>query len=224
MSGGRFGSCASELLSPLRWSADRETGNRICCHNRDRAEVFGSFASTEMPRELPEGTTNITFYDSVTAKPLFIAPQGRSYADFIAESDYAGWPSFTIEEAIVENVRIVHPHDGSIFSSSSGEGEVCSKDGTHLGHLLIGGRSGSSQYLCINVVCITGSASATASSTSLDGLTIALCATLALLVAVIAAAALSRFFRRRKRENQAGDAGEAACEGSARPLPHDRPG
>ena len=40
----------------------------------------------------------ITFYDSVTGKPLFIAPRGRSFEDFRKESKSHGWPSFRDNE------------------------------------------------------------------------------------------------------------------------------
>ena len=43
-----------------------------------------------------EGT--ITFYDSVSGKPLFIAPKGRTWKEFIDESNKHGWPSFRDEE------------------------------------------------------------------------------------------------------------------------------
>ena len=41
-----------------------------------------------------------TFYDSVTGRPLFIAPRGRSWADFEAESRSHGWPSFRDQEVV----------------------------------------------------------------------------------------------------------------------------
>ena len=40
----------------------------------------------------------ITFYDSVTGKPLFIAPRGRTFEDFRKESRSHGWPSFRDNE------------------------------------------------------------------------------------------------------------------------------
>lgn len=43
----------------------------------------------------------MTFYDSVTGKPLFIAPRGRSMEAFVAESKSHGWPSFRDEEVCV---------------------------------------------------------------------------------------------------------------------------
>jgi hypothetical protein len=45
----------------------------------------------------------ITFYDSVTGKPLFIAPKGRSFEDFVKESRAHGWPSFRDEEVLHTN-------------------------------------------------------------------------------------------------------------------------
>ena len=42
--------------------------------------------------------SEITFYDSVTGKPLFIAPRGRSFEDFRKESVSHGWPSFRDQE------------------------------------------------------------------------------------------------------------------------------
>merc|ERR1712194_378242 len=82
------------------------------------------------------------FYDVVCGLPLFIAPRGRSFADFQAESLHHGWPSFRPEEMISENV-ILH-EDGRMES-------VCL---THLGHNLP--ESGVDRY-CIDLVCIAGS-------------------------------------------------------------------
>ena len=62
--------------------------------------------------------------DSVTGKPLFIAPRGRSLDDFIRESRAHGWPSFRDEEVLPEFVRVLP------------DGEAVSVDGTHLGHNL----------------------------------------------------------------------------------------
>jgi hypothetical protein len=36
----------------------------------------------------------ITFYDSNTGRPLFIAPKNRTMQEFIDESKAHGWPSF----------------------------------------------------------------------------------------------------------------------------------
>lgn len=86
----------------------------------------------------------MTYYDSVTGKPLFIAPRGRSTAEFIKESKVHGWPSFRDEEVVWENVRTLK------------NGEAVSLDGTHLGHNLPDGKG--NRY-CINLVCIAGNPS-----------------------------------------------------------------
>lgn len=83
----------------------------------------------------------ITFYDSVTGKPLFVAPRGRSWNSFISESKKHGWPSFRDEEVIWENVRVLP------------SGESISVDGTHLGHNLPDKKG--NRY-CINIVSIAG--------------------------------------------------------------------
>lgn len=79
----------------------------------------------------------ITFYDSVSGKPLFIAPRGRSFTAFVEESRAHGWPSFRDEEVVWENVRCLL------------NGETVSVDGSHLGP------DGRNRY-CINLVSIAG--------------------------------------------------------------------
>lgn len=63
----------------------------------------------------------MVFYDSVTAKPVFVAPQGRTWHEFMEETKKNGKPSFRREEAVQENVRVLK------------SGAVVSPDGTHLG-------------------------------------------------------------------------------------------
>ena len=81
-------------------------------------------------------------FSSVTGKPLFKAPIGRSSIDFLKESEKHGWPSFRDQEVVWENV--------SILKSS---GETVSNTGTHLGHN-IPDKQGN-RY-CINIVSIAG--------------------------------------------------------------------
>ena len=83
----------------------------------------------------------MTLYDSVTGKPLFIAPRGRTTQDFLLESRAHGWPSFRDNEVVWDNVRCL------------GNGECVSVDGTHLGHNLPDSKG--NRY-CINIVCIAG--------------------------------------------------------------------
>ena len=127
----------------LRYGCDFETADRICCYNRHYAEHSGY--SFQKPRTWLEAMqTNpgeITYYDSVTGKPLFIAPRGRSVQDLINESRQHGWPSFRDEEVVWDNVRCLE------------NGETVSVDGTHLGHNLPHG--GRNRY-CINLVSCAG--------------------------------------------------------------------
>jgi peptide methionine sulfoxide reductase MsrB len=80
-------------------------------------------------------------YDSVSGKPLFIAPRGRSFEDFQKESKSHGWPSFRDEEVVWENVRCLK------------DGEAISVDGTHLGHNL---PDKTGNRYCINLVSVAG--------------------------------------------------------------------
>ena len=89
--------------------------------------------------ELKEGQT--TFYDAQCGLPLFVAPQGRSFADFERESRRHGWPSFRDAELVKENVEVLKG------------GEVVSKCGTHLGHNL---PDQEGNRYCIDLLCIAG--------------------------------------------------------------------
>ena len=113
---------------------------QICCFNRHYAEHAGYWTSTNFMSQVDkEGET--TYYDSVTGLPLFIAPRGRSWAEFEQESRSHGWPSFRDEEVVWENMRVL------------ADGESVSTAGTHLGHNLPD-RKGN-RY-CINLVSVAG--------------------------------------------------------------------
>ena len=84
-------------------------------------------------------------------RPLFIAPKGRSFEEFVTESRHHGWPSFRDEEVVWDNVRCLE------------DGECVSIDGTHLGHNLPSGGTVASTGLsrkrnryCINLVSVAG--------------------------------------------------------------------
>ena len=51
----------------------------------------------------------ITFYDSVTGKPLFIAPRERTFEEFRKESEDHGWPSFRDQEVAVIAFTLLPP-------------------------------------------------------------------------------------------------------------------
>lgn len=115
---------------------------------RHAAENAGYFTSRKLSflsesqkerKKSPNG--ELTFYDSVTGKPLFHAPRGRTWKEFVNESKRHGWPSFRDDEVNWEVVRCLR------------FGETVSLDGTHLGHN-IPDRHGN-RY-CINLVSIAG--------------------------------------------------------------------
>ena len=94
-----------------------------------------------MPTRQVNQRQEITYYDSVTSKPLFIAPRNRDVGAFLLESKKHGWPSFRDAEVIWENVRVL------------GNGETVSVDGVHLGHNLPDKKG--NRY-CINLCSIAG--------------------------------------------------------------------
>jgi peptide methionine sulfoxide reductase MsrB len=143
MSPKEHGTSSKPVQDDLLYGVSNKLADRICNYNRHFAEMGGysfsdniSFVQTVLDAKEP-----ITFYDSVTGKPLFKAPIGRTAQQFITESQIHGWPSFRDTEVIWDNVRILK------------NGESVSVDGTHLGHNLpdkYGNR------YCINLVSIAG--------------------------------------------------------------------
>ena len=138
------GTSETPVQEDLRWSCDAQLADRICNFNRHGAERLGYFLGTPFADEAKkeyEAKGEVTFYDSNTGKPLFVAPKGRSFEKFLFESASHGWPSFRDDEVVWENVRCLP------------DGETISVDGTHLGHNLPD--FGGSRY-CINLVSVAG--------------------------------------------------------------------
>ena len=149
------GTCPKGVQLNLRWGCDQSLADRITCYNRHWAENFGYWLDTDfyeyaikqvdrsffIPFLCFLQTEPITFYDSVTGKPLFKAPIGRTMSGFLKESQDHGWPSFRDEEVVWENVRCLE------------NGEAVSLEGSHLGHNLPDNRG--NRY-CINLVSVAG--------------------------------------------------------------------
>ena len=130
------------MQTSLRWNVDRKNADRICSFNRHYAEYAGYWKQeTNFLKDVSRDKPTI-YYDSVTGKPLFVAPIGRTMDQFLAESNVHGWPSFRDQEVVWENMRVL-----------KSSGEAVSVDGTHLGHNLPD-RTGN-RY-CINLVSIAG--------------------------------------------------------------------
>jgi len=132
----------SSMTTFLGMELDYEIADRICCNNHRFAEPKGyhDWPEVDFYSKLDPNQETV-FYDSVCGLPLFVAPRGRTFEDFVEESVYHGWPSFRPAEIISENVIL---HD---------DGRMESKCLTHLGHNLPNG--GIDRY-CIDLVCIAG--------------------------------------------------------------------
>lgn len=142
MSEKAHGTCVGPVQSNLKFSVDQDQADRISCFNRIFAEFWGYWTKTTMEDDVRNsGQEEYTFYDSVTGKPLFTVPRGRTLDEFFKESTYHGWPSFRDAEVNWDNVR------------SLVNGEIVSVDGTHLGHNL---PDLMDNRYCINVVNIAG--------------------------------------------------------------------
>ena len=82
MSQKEHGTCTQPLMKNLRWGVDWATADKICCFNRHFAEYSGYFTTTHFMNEQHSNDGGpITFYDPIGGKPLFIAPQGRTWKE-----------------------------------------------------------------------------------------------------------------------------------------------
>jgi len=140
MSPKAHGTSPKPVQAELRWSTDRGTADRICSFNRHYAESPGYYETTSFLKEVSRESETV-YYDSVTGKPLFVAPRGRSMEAFLNESHAHGWPSFRNEEVVWANMRVLS------------DGEAVSVDGTHLGHNLPDSKG--NRY-CINLDSVAG--------------------------------------------------------------------
>merc|ERR1712087_522333 len=140
MSQKAHGTTATPVQKGLRWDVSAETADRICSFNRHYAEYAGYWKTTKFLAEVSRDEPTV-YYDSVSGKPLFVAPIGRSMDDFLRESASHGWPSFRDQEVVWENMRVLK------------DGEAVSVDGTHLGHNLPDPKG--NRY-CINLVSVAG--------------------------------------------------------------------
>jgi len=137
------GSCEKPPQDNLRWGCPQKKANEICCHNRHYAEHSGFWSTTNWKQSVT-GKGAVKYYDSVTGKLLFTAPQGRSESAFFEETRSHGWPSFRDNEVNWDVVRVLP------------NGECVSVDGTHLGHNI---PDGDGNRYCINLVCVAGNPS-----------------------------------------------------------------
>ena len=140
MSAKEHGTTATPVQDNLRYNVDPKTADNICSHNRHYAEHSGYAWGTNWLKDIKD-KGEVTYYDSVTGKPLFVAPRGRTLQQFLDESEAHGWPSFRDEEVLWDDMRCLK------------NGEAVSLAGTHLGHNLPDAKG--NRY-CINLVCVAG--------------------------------------------------------------------
>ena len=180
MSMKAHGTSETPVQDPLRWGCDVSVADRIANFNRRYAERSGYWVRTSFLAEttaegIPSEENPITFFDSNSGKPIFRAPIGRTWQEFVRESRSHGWPSFRDQEVVWDNVRVlvngetvsvdgktvVRPSDASsiivslklvlVWALSFSSGLI--PTGTHLGHNLPDGQG---NRFCINLVSIAG--------------------------------------------------------------------
>lgn len=142
----RFGiSGRTEPTVPVPVDENETLATAVCCDKR-----LGPYAEPQFLYQAPDimlyskmdkgGIT--TFYDSVCGLPLFRAPVGRTFAEFQADTDEHGWPSFRSAEVLSNNVR-----------TDNSTGFVFSRCGTHLGSYLPDAKG---PRWCMDLSCIAG--------------------------------------------------------------------
>ena len=90
------GTAMRAVPSRVRWGCDRALADWCCCFNRHYAEPSGYWKTTAFIDDVRRDEKEVVLYDSVTAKPLFVAPVGRSLDEFLRESDAHGWREIAI--------------------------------------------------------------------------------------------------------------------------------
>lgn len=134
------------VQNELRWGCDRDIAMHVCndpTKNESkeywRQTTFSTFINSNaslMTKNKPQSfrivsfvkkiwrpkkTVDMTFYDSVTGKPLFVAPRGRDLEQFKESVIANGWLVFNEEEVFWQNVECIN------------DSIIKSKDGTYLG-------------------------------------------------------------------------------------------
>mmetsp|Transcript_10584 Transcript_10584/g.20052 ORF Transcript_10584/g.20052 Transcript_10584/m.20052 type:complete len:386 (+) Transcript_10584:30-1187(+) len=142
----RFGiSGRTEATVPVPVDQGESLADAVCCDKRVQ-----NFAEPQFLFQAPDinlfakmdskGVT--TFYDSVCGAPVFQTPVNRTIAEFQADTNEHGWPSFREGEVFLDNVIT---DKKSTFVTS-----VC---GTHLGSYLPDEKG---SRWCIDLSCISG--------------------------------------------------------------------
>ena len=104
MSIKEHGTSKNPVMKNLRYGVDYDKTDKISNFNRHYAEHSGYFLTTNWLNEIDK-TKATVYYDPNTGNPLFKAPIGRTFEEFLAESKAHGWPSFRDAEVNWNFVR-----------------------------------------------------------------------------------------------------------------------
>ena len=107
-----FGTCLVRPHRTLRWGSPVDVADDICCHSRGKLEpkklylqLLGTDALSVAEWRKHE---TMTFYDTVTSKPLFIIDNKvRRFKDFMLDSKRHGHPTFREHERVAENTEVL---------------------------------------------------------------------------------------------------------------------
>jgi len=143
--------CNGPIQDNLRWGmssknftfdGDELLTEAICCDSNyaGYAEPAGLFTQLGLFDTLNPNGIN-TFYDPVSGKPLFAAPQGRTFEEWKAESVEHGWPSFRDAEVVPDAIEI---RENVVYSKVGG---------TRLGDNL---PDDSGNRYCLDMCCLNG--------------------------------------------------------------------
>lgn len=141
-------SSRTEPTVPVAVDPSETLAEAVCCDKRTKVYAEPQFLYQAPDIDLfgqisDSGVT--TFYDSACGIPLFKAPVNRTMAEFKADTDEHGWPSFRLAEVL----------NGNVITDSSGF--VYSRCGTHLGSYLPDDKG---PRWCMDLVCLAGNPAA----------------------------------------------------------------
>jgi len=103
---------AQDVGLPGNPPEDELLSDAICCdvQYRDYAEPNGFYKFPDVSLFRKVNSSGITtFYDSVCGIPLFEAPIGRTFDEWVEETREHGWPSFRTKEVVHRETEIQRP-------------------------------------------------------------------------------------------------------------------
>lgn len=140
-------------LSRKQTSVTEDNGAQKPRHYWDKSGPSGNSEALHTWKKFPEFIADaeeanvagkpVVFYDSVSNKPVFVAPRGRDMAAFLQETKKNGKPMFTPDEVVQDNVRILP------------DGGVVTTEGAHLGAFRWTKENNSKRF-SVNVNAIAG--------------------------------------------------------------------